>query len=226
MAEILIPGDNCTVEVSSDGSTWEEVAGASGISTSGGEAPETDIVTFKGVAKITGRPRVPTATVTLASYLAHLPIMETLRLARNNKTALSWRFRTIEETIFSIMGATQTISIVEEGAANPGRVSFAAGDDGPDFTDLDLYGVGMTIEVGGTSYIITDITAAGVVTVVPPAAAVTNQDDYKVNVPSLQLGPFVATIREFGNFELATENALASSIGLGLRSQLPQWRVV
>ena len=117
MAEILIPGDNCTVEVSSDGSTWEEVAGASGISTSGGEAPETDIVTFKGVAKITGRPRVPTATVTLASYLAHLPIMETLRLARNNKTALSWRFRTIEETIFSLNEAGETVAIAAAGTA-------------------------------------------------------------------------------------------------------------
>ena len=221
MAEILIPGDNCTVEVSSDGSTWEEVAGASAISTSGGEAPETDIVTFKGVAKITGRPRVPTATVTLASYLAHLPIMETLRQARNNKTALSWRFRTVEEVIFSVMGASAEISISAMGA-----VTFAAGDDGPDFTDTDLYGVGMTIEIGGTSYIITNIAANGDVTVVAPPAMVAANDDYQVNVPSLQLGPFVATIREFGNFELATENALASSIGLGLRSQLPGWRVV
>ena len=84
----------------------------------------------------------------------------------------------------------------------------------------------MTIKVGGTSYIITNISPAGVVTVVEPSGDVAATQDYQVNVPSLQLGPFVATIREFGNFELATENALASSIGLGLRSQLPSWRVV
>ena len=225
MALVLIPGDNAIVEFSEDGSTFKEVSNTSSISTSGGEAPESDIVTFGAVGKITGRPRVPTCTIALSAYLPHLPEWATLTTARNTKKALQWRFRTVREEIFASAPAVagDTVAIADTG------VLTFAGDDLPDFSNEDLYGVGMVLESGGESYVIITIDNSGAapeVTVWPaPANDIAAAADYEIVVPALQLGPFVGTIRASGNFELAPEAALSSSLELGLRAQLPPWKV-
>lgn len=230
MAEIVIPGDEAVVEVKEPGKDWLEIGGTANASTSGGEAPETDIVTYKATVKLSGRARVPSMTIPMPAFLPHMPVAEILRKARDAKTALQFRLRTNAEEIFKTAeGKKSKLTI-----SNAGVVTIAAADgdndpDPPDFTDTEVYGAGMVITAGDKKYIITSIKAGVVTTVESESGAAealaATDTSLSIGVPSLQLGPFVATVRGFGNFELAAENALSSSLELGLRNQLGAWKV-
>ena len=70
MGLVLVAGEGNLLEVSEDGVVWEELPYAGSISSTGGEAPETDVVTFREVGKLTGKRRVPSISVGIPSYVA------------------------------------------------------------------------------------------------------------------------------------------------------------
>ena len=65
----------------------------------------------------------------------------------------------------------------------------------------------------------------GAVTIKPaPSASII--DVYKINLPSLRLGPFIAAVWAVGNFELAAEGNLSTTLELTPNTQLPDWMIV
>ena len=220
MALTIISSENAKLEVSGDGSTFSALPFIGDISASGGEAPESDIVTFSGVGKLTGHPRVPSISVSIPSFVPNLSVWKTILDALSDRGSLSWRITTLEEELAARADAADTAAITETGA-----VTFAG--DAPDFGAGTEFAIGMVIEVAGAKYTIDQISSEGAVTVEPaPEMAVAAQDDYKILNPSLRLGPFIAAVRSAGNFELPAEGALTTTLELAPRSQLPQWTVV
>ena len=113
---------------------------------------------------------------------------------------------------------TNTASI----AAGTGAVTFVRA--APDFSG-DQFGIGMVIEIGSEKYTIDKIAAGGAVTIKPaPSASIIGV--YKINLPSLRLGPFIAAVRAVGNFELAAEGNLSTTLELTPNTQLPDWVIV
>ena len=218
----LITSESATLEYSGDGSTFHEVPFIGDISASGGEAPETDVVTFKRIGKLIGKLRVPSLSIAVPSYAPNHATWQAIVNAAKAQTPLSWRVTTKEEEFYEASGAGNTVAIAITGIA-----AFAGTK--PDFTS-ENYAEGMVIEAGagkGNKYVIDTISSAGVVTVKPaPDPVVTAKTDYKIINPSLRLGPFVASVRSAGNFELATEGNLTTTLELTPRAQLPNWVIV
>ena len=214
----VIPGLQGQLEYSIDGTTFSVIPGIENISLSGGEAPEADVVTFEGVAKVVGHPRVPTIQATVSAYNPQHSTWRAINLAGRNRAVLTWRFTSKEESFFTATGAGNTVAIAVTGV-----VTFAG--DAPDFAS-GRFAPGMTIAVGGASYVIDVITAAGAVTVKPvPVSAVAAAMGYKINNPALRLGPLIATGSVTGA-EMSSEGQLTATLNLAPRAQLPDWAIV
>ncbi|WP_425154708.1 hypothetical protein [Candidatus Palauibacter sp.] len=212
----LATSENAELHFSGDGATFLELPFVGGISASGGEAPETDVVGFKGSAKLVGRPRIPSLSVEVVSYAPQLDVWRTITDAARARTPLWWRITTFEESLLPASGGN-TAAIDTAGA-----VTFAGLM--PDFTS-DEYAEGLVIELGGAKYVVDAISASGVVTVQPAPESDVSASAYEIINPSLRLGPFVAHVRSAGNFDLPAEGNLTSALELSPRAQLPHWAV-
>ena len=203
----------------SDGSTWIQVPGINSYTESGGEAPERDIVTFDGVAKRSGHPRVPSIELNATYSPAHAAWKE-IRTASIKGTLLDFRLTTKEETMKSITGPANTVAI-----ALTGVVTFA----GAIKPDVKLLGPGMVIKVGSSKYVIDSISDAAtpVVTVKPaPSTAVPATSAYSIVLPSMRRGPFDARVRLAGNVSLESEGDMTTTVTLAPRAQLSEWSIV
>ena len=101
MAGITLAESNfATLEFSADGSTFTGLPFIGDISASGGEAPESDVVTFSGVGKVAGHPRVPSLSVTVPSYVPQHASWTAIRNALINRTSLTWRVTTKGQILF------------------------------------------------------------------------------------------------------------------------------
>ena len=210
------------LEYSSDsGSTWNKIPGIQGYTESGGEAPERDVVTFDGVGKKSGHPRVPSIEVSAAYSPAHTA-WKAIRQASIKGTLLQFRFTTKkQEPSFTASGNANTVAI-----ATTGVVTFA-GTQKPDFAAGEI-GLGMVIEVGTDNYIIDSISGDPIVVKVKPApdSAVSATVSYKIVLPSLRRGPFGATVRLAGNVSLESEGDMTTTLTLAPRAHLPEWSIV
>ena len=71
---VIISAINSNLEFSTDGgSTWKELPFAGDIEASGGEAPTSEVATFKRVGTTVGHDRVPSLGVTIPSYIRTTP---------------------------------------------------------------------------------------------------------------------------------------------------------
>ena len=216
MGITIVAGENSRLELSEDGTTFVKLPYVGNITSAGGEAPETDVVTYEEVGKIVGKRRLPTISIVIPSYVPNLDVWDTIEDAADEKKILSWRMTTQVEEFFVASGAANTVAI-----ATTGVVTFAG--DAPDFTGDD-FAPGMVVEVGAAKYTIDSITSAGVVTVKPaPAAAVAATMGYKITNPSRRKGPFKAGIRSGDTFELPAEGQLQRTLELTPRARLPKW---
>ena len=216
-----IGSEFATLEYSSDsGATWHQLPGIQGYTESGGEAPERDVVTFAGVAKKSGHPRVPSIEVSAAYSPVHAA-WKAIRKASIDGTLLQFRFTTKKKPQFTAIGAANTVAI-----AYTGVVTFA-GTMKPDVAG-GLIGLGQVIEIGSDAYVIDSISDAAtpVVTVKPaPATAVTATASYKIVLPSLRRR-FSATVRLAGNVSLESEGDMSTTLTLAPRVQLSEWSIV
>ena len=215
----LITSENAKLEYSKDGVTFLSLPFEGDISASGGEAPENDVVTFSRIGKVVGHPRVPSLSVTIPSYVPNLAAWADIRDALLKRTPLTWRLTTAESELYKASGAGNTVAIADTGV-----VTFAGVK--PDFT-TETYAEGMVIAVGNGKHTIDEIAEDGAIMVKPvPEAAIAAAEDYRVVNPSLRLGPFIASVRSAGNFELAAESNLTTTLELTPRAQLPAWEIV
>ena len=215
-----IGSEFATLEYSSDsGATWHQLPGIQGYTESGGEAPERDVVTFAGVAKKSGHPRVPSIEVSAAYSPVHAS-WKAIRKASINGMLLQFRFTTKKDPQFTASGAANTIAIADTGV-----VTFA-GTMKPDVVG-GMIGLGQVIEVGSDAYVIDSIRGNPIVVTVKPApeTAVTATDSYKIVLPSLRRR-FSATVRLAGNTALESEGDMTTTLTLAPRAQLPEWSIV
>ena len=295
MAGITLAESNfAKLEFSRDGATFHVLPFIGDISASGGEAPENDVVTFSGVGKVTGHPRVPSLSITVPSYVPQHSTWVVIRDALIKRKPLTWRITTVEQDLYNVADTMAAIN-------RAGVVTYN-GMAVPDFAG-DLFGVGMAlvlpapllfapslsteaaaiattgvvtfrgttpdaavlvvgniVRVDDTDYVITTagtsptvnpapasavtassdysiyapaatyavdaISDTGRVTVVPSPGVAVLGSDYQIVNPSLRLGPFIASVRSAGNFELAAEGNLTTTLELTPRSQLPGWEIV
>ena len=208
------------LEYSSDsGLTWIKVPGINSYTESGGEAPERDIVTFDGVAKRSGHPRVPSIELNATYSPAHAA-WKAMRAASIKGTLLDFQLTTKEETMKSITGSANTVAI-----ALTGVVTFA----GAIKPAVKLLGPGMVIKVGSSKYVIDSISDAAtpVVMVKPaPSTAVAATATYSIVLPSMRRGPFDARVRLAGNVSLESEGDMTTTLTLAPRVQLSEWSIV
>ncbi len=208
------------LEYSSDsGSTWIQVPGINSYTESGGEAPERDIVTFGGVGKRSGHPRVPSIELNATYSPAHAA-WKAMRAASLKGTLLDFRLITKEEAVKSITGPSNTVAIADTGVVTfAGTVQPAVG----------LLGPGMVIKVGSKKFVIDSISDAAtpVVKVKPaPASAETAKPTYSIVLPSMRRGPFDARVRLAGNVSLESEGDMTTTLTLAPRVQLSEWSIV
>ena len=201
----LIPATGTVIEVNLSG-VWREVIGASGFSTTGGEADETDVRTFRGAGKITGVPSAPSSSVPIAGHQPHTDVAEALYDGKDTGRIFAVRVRTSENVIID-----QGVAADLAGIAVDGVVTFQGADQtGGNRDDHDSYGPGIVIEIGGVNYIVTGIAPAGVMTSTPFPANAVAAALYKLKIPAL-VRPFQATVRSL-NDALEEGSALSATL--------------
>ena len=217
----LIRAEGTVVEYL-DGAAWTDFPFVSGVTGTPAEAPETEIRSFTNVSKLAGLPGVPSVSVTVASYMAHLPAVKRVLEAGQSGELLQWRVRTALKSIGAPPDTTAAI-------ATTGVVTFSGAGTAPDLTS-DNYGRGDVISIGARHFIIVSISDTGVAMVVDsatdkaPSGAVAAAA-YTFSVPALRLGPFTAAVRSSGGFDLQAGGALSSTIELTPQDQLPHWSI-
>ena len=217
----LVRAENTDLEYSKDGATYFPLPYVGDISVSGGEAPETDIISFRRAGKLAGKVRVPSFSAAIPSYTPQLQAFKDIKKAIDDGDSLTWRLTTKKDTIFTNADTGDTVAI-----ATTGIVTYAG--TAPDFSG-SLFGEGMVIKVGGANYVIDSISddTPPVVMVRPaPSAAVAAAQPFMIDTPSLRLGPFTAKVRSPLGFDLPAEGNMTSSIDLTPEAQLPDWTIV
>ena len=175
-AKKLVRAENTILEYSKAGGTFSPFPYVGDISVSGGEAPETDIISFRRAGKLAGKVRVPSFSIAIPSYTPQLQAFKDIKEAIDDGDTLSWRLTTKKDTIFTNAVANDTVAI-----ATTGIVTYAG--TAPDFSG-SLFGEGMVIKVGGANYVIDSISDATppVVMVRPAPAAASLRMPYVVPV--------------------------------------------
>ncbi len=220
--QVTIPGLQTTIEFSNDGGAeWNELLNASDISATGGEHPESEIVGFKAVSRVTGLERIPTITITMPSMVPHHAAWEKILDAKDAGDVLQWRFTTRPQELASSGTATAAI------AMTTGAVTLAPSiaTHPVDWRRDDL-GPGLVIEIATKKYIVATISETGAITVSPAPTSAVAAAAYKVLVPSLRKGPFSASISSAEAFELPAEGALNASLAIRPLVRMPRWVVV
>ena len=217
----LIGGINTTLELY-NGTAWIEVPGVADVSASGGEAPETDIVTFEGVAKATGHARVPSFSVQVPLYN---PLVAAFRYMRDNAgSRISFRLTT-EESVVQDFGST-TLAIVANTGVATLSINTAAGSFAGWEKD-DRVKIGMVIkpDSGSDRYTLESITSnteavvSGVSSNVSPAAST-----FELVIPALR-DSFVGTVRSGSSYELPAEGGMNKTLSITPTGPLENWSI-
>ena len=202
------------------GTIWTEIPFTGDVAASGGEAPSSEVVTFRRVGSVVGHERVPSLTVQVPSYIPHHSTWRALSVAKKASTLVQFRLRTREEEIADSDAETAAITTTGAVTLNPlvtaGHVVDWRGEG---------YGIGLGMKIGNNILTVDTISEAGMLTVDPAPSAAIAAASYKVVRPSLRLGPFLCRITTLSSFNLPTEGQLGTTLGLQPVVQLPDWVV-
>ena len=221
---VIISAINSLLEFSTDGgTTWKELPFAGDIEASGGEAPTSEVATFKRVGTTVGHDRVPSLGVTIPSYIPHHRSWRDLATEGKAGNPVNVRITTSERLLAS-SGAGNTAAIATTGVVT---LDPLVTDSPPHSIDWrsDLYGVGLGIKTATTIYTVDTISADGELTVDPAPAAAAAAVVYSAVGPSLRLGPILARIVGLAQFSMPAEGALNKSVTIQPLGQLPDWVV-
>ena len=221
---VIISSINSSLEFSIDGGTiWKELPFAGDIEASGGEAPTSEVATFRRVGTTVGHDRVPSLGVTIPAYIPHHSSWRGLAAENKAGNPVLVRVTTLErELVSSTMGNTAAISVA--GAVTLAPTVVASPGHSIDWR-TDLYGIGLGIKIGAAVYTVDTISPAGVLTVDPVPAGAVAAAIYTVVGPSLRLGPILARIVGLAQFSMPAEGALNKTVTIQPLTQLPDWSV-
>ena len=224
MKLILIDGKDARLYVAASlaGPFAEDdvLPGAGSYEESGGEAPERDVVAFEGVGSRTGRPRAPSISVGLVSYLPHMPQVDLCVDAFRAGTALAFRIETVERQIFTQVSAAENTAAV---AAATGLVTIA-GADLPPLGDDSEIARGAVLKLGAERLPVLRVTDTEIF-VKRPANDLAAAQDYSFVVPALRK-TYLATIRTGDRSTVGAESDLASGFDLRPLGVLPKWSMI
>ena len=221
---VIISAINSALEFSIDGgSIWKELPFAGDIEASGGEAPTSEVATFRRVGTTVGHDRVPSLGVTVPSYIPHHSSWRDLSTQNKAGNPVLVRITTLERLLIA-SGMGNTAAITAAGLVTLSPTVIASPGHSIDWR-TDLYGVGLGIKSGSAVYTVDAISAAGVLTVDPAPAAAVAAAIYSVVGPSLRLGPILARIVGLAQFSMPAEGALNKTVTIQPLSQLPDWKI-
>ena len=221
---VIISSINSNLEFSTDGgATWKELPFAGDIEASGGEAPTSEVATFKRVGTTVGHDRVPSLEVTVPSYIPHHSSWRGLAASGKAGDPVNVRITTRERQL-ATSGVGNTAAIAATGTVTLSPTVVATPGHSIDWRS-DLYGVGLGIKLGAAVYTVDTISAMGVLTVDPVPGAAVAAAVYSVVGPSLRLGPILARIVGLAQFSMPAEGALNKSVTIQPLGQLPDWSV-
>ena len=221
---VIISAINSTLEISVDGgSTYFELPFAGDIEASGGEAPTSEVATFKRVGTTVGHDRVPSLGVTIPSYIPQHSSWRKLAAENKASNPVNVRITTLERLLAS-SGAGNTAAIAAAGTVTLAPTVVASPGHSIDWR-TDIYGVGLGIKSGAAVYTVDTISAAGVLTVDPAPSGAVAAAIYSVVGPSLRLGPILARIVGLAQFSMPAEGALNKTVTIQPLTQLPDWSV-
>ena len=220
----IVSAINSTLEFSTDGgTTWRELPFAGDIEASGGEAPTSEIATFKRVGTTVGHDRVPSLEVTVPSYIPNHSSWRNLVTEGKAGNPVNVRITT-RERLLATSGMGNTAAITAAGLVTLSPTVIASPGHSIDWRS-DLYGVGLGIKYPAAVYTVDTISAVGVLTVDPAPAAAVAAAVYSAVGPSLRLGPILARIVGLASFSMPAEGALNKSVTIQPLGQLPDWSV-
>ena len=235
---LAIPGDGSIVEVQGSigdldsGSNWWRLPGIAGWSEGGGDTPTRDIVAFEGVSSQSGRVRAQTIECEVTAYAPLHRAWKLVRAALIDKTALTFRLRTVRQQFLAAPVSGITLTLSAEGAVTvvgSGKAAFIKRLQGSEFAP------GMVLEIkkgNGAPEMLTieelDGDLNGTITgdvgmiVSKPMAAITGGDNYRITLPETVRGPFSATISEADRITTRAEGDFASGLTLAATGVLPE----
>ena len=156
----IVSAINSTLEFSTDGgTTWRELPFAGDIEASGGEAPTSEIATFKRVGTTVGHDRVPSLEVTIPSYIPQHSSWRNLIAAGKAGNPVNVRITT-KERLLASSGAGNTAAIAAAGTVTLAPTVVASPGHSIDWRS-DLYGVGLGIKIAAAVYTVDTISGAG-----------------------------------------------------------------
>ena len=218
----IISSINSSLEFSTDGgTTWKELPFAGDIEASGGEAPTSEVATFKRVGTTVGHDRVPSLEVTVPAYIPHHSSWRNLAAEGKAGNPVNVRITT-RERLLAASGMGNTAALATTGIVTLSPT--VIGGHSIDWRS-DLYGVGLGLKYAAAVYTVDTISLAGVLTVDPAPAAAVAAAVYSVVGPSLRLGPILARIVGLAQFSMPAEGALNKSVTIQPLGQLPDWSV-
>ena len=161
-----------------------ELPFAGDIEASGGEAPTSEVATFKRVGTTVGHDRVPSLEVTIPSYIPHSQFWRNLATEGKAGNPVNVSPITTKERLLATSGAGNTAAISAAGAVTLSPTVVATPGHSIDWRS-DLYGVGLGIKYTGAVYTVDTISAMGVLTVDPSPTTAVAAAVYTVVGPSL-----------------------------------------
>ena len=224
---LTIPGDGATLSYFSPArNAREEIFFISDMEATGGEPDETEIKGTKHTAKLSGRPGVPDLAITIVSYVPHHDSWEEILDLTDKGQFISFDLTTAASLVHSSAG-TDKVATAQAALGAFVNPVFA---DPPTWADGD-FAIGQTLfqkGANGQYFKIHNFDQAGLTdpqcVVAGKAAIVVATDFYKIYVPQLTFGPFLAKVKGVGSASLPADGALNTSLALTPNS-LPKWRV-
>ena len=209
------------VKVPSNATAWEEMGGITSASTSGGEAPTSEVSYMGGpTIQLTGRPGGVSVSVAVSAFQPHSDLAKRLKAAHTSvrpRTKIGFRLRALEEDLYTTTTGTAAV-------ATSGVVTFGGAENPTSLVASEEIGVGAVLKIGSGRYVIQSISDTNEVVVDAPDAEVTAAS-YSIVVPDLRLTLPSCSVMDYGNPEIGADGTFTTTLGLSIRGQLPEWTI-
>ena len=235
---LAIPGDGSIVEVQGavgaidSGTDWWRLPGIAGWTEGGGDTPTRDIVAFEGVSSQSGRVRAQTIECEVTAYAPLHRAWKLVRAALIEKTALTFRLRTVRQQFLAATASGVKLAVAASGAvtvSSTNKTAFLTRLKGSEFAP------GMVLEIkesSGAPEMLTieelDADLSSLITgdvgmvVAKPSGAIAGTDNYRITLPQTVRGPFSATVSEADRITTRAEGDFASGLTLAATGVLPE----
>lgn len=216
-----------TLKFSGD-TTEYPLPGVASHSTSAGDAPTTDVVTFDGSAQQTGSPPAASITLEIGIYNPYVSVWKKIRAAFLAKQAIQAKWQTQKRSILEGSAALGTIAIaattgvctLDPGTASPALVFTGAGEN-------KSIVPGTVLEIASKGYVIDKILTATTFEIRnKPSAAVAASADWEILVPAVGRAYFDCKISQADNEDMPSDGVMSASLVLNPTTALPEIEVV